>query len=107
MITEDLLKIAGYKNDKRTASIKIYCDDFFQKKVADKTGTKYFINFWHYPPHEYSNGAIIGGSWLFEMMLNEPHCTFEIHRPTALEFCERKAEEFWNMMGAVYYESNE
>lgn len=104
MITEEQLAEAGYRKHPAGA-IKQFCDFLYQRKITDELGTRYFNNFWHYPPYEFG-GQQQDGTWLFEITMNEPHCTFEIHRPDSLQFCELKGEEFWRMMGAVYYETD-
>lgn len=105
IITEEQLIAVGYK--KYPAGVfRQYCDFLYQRRITDEDGTRYFNAFWHYPGTSH-HGLDIPAAWLFEVTLNEPHCTIEIHRPSELFFCERKAEGFWFMMGAVYYERNE
>lgn len=105
IITEEQLIAVGYQKY-QPGVIKPYCDFLYQRRITDEEGTRYFNAFWHYPPYEV-HGHQEPGTWLFELSLNEPHSTFEIHRPATIPFCELKAEEFWRMMGAVYYERNE
>ena len=78
-----------------------YNDFFYQKKFSDQKGIKYFLEFVHYPEFE-----LIPQQWMLKLTNNEPHMTFEIHKPISIDDAERRAELFFRTQECEYYELN-
>lgn len=76
-----------------------HADYFMQRKVCDPTGVRYFIDFAHY--------MALGDVWMCSLSINEPHCTFEQHRPTDLDMTEARCYKVWDLLGRPYYERSE
>lgn len=103
MITQEQLEERGYRHCGKGAEGSFqYCDFFMQRKVTDPDGIRYFIEFVHYP-----KGRFCDAAWMCHLNINEPHCTFEQHRPTDLDATENRCYEVWNLMGRPYYERYE
>lgn len=98
MTEKDLIK-AGYKRYSDYSGLFRYSDFFYQKKVVDKKGTKYFIEMIHYSAH-YKDSE----SWMCHLSTISPHYTFEQHHVDDLKKCEKNCEKFFQTMGCEYYE---
>lgn len=102
------LESNGYKKYPATQFEK-YSDFFYQKKVCDEFGIKYFIEFIYYSGGILPNGITFEGSFKAEININEPHQTYSIHHLNNLEKikdAEQKIEQFWLILGS-YYEKYE
>lgn len=98
------LESNGYKKYAATPFEK-YADSFYQKKVCDEFGVKYFINFIHYSGARFGNGATLNDSIKAEIIINEPHQTYSIHHLNTLDKIkdsEQKIEQFWLILGSYY-----
>ncbi|MEK6879339.1 MAG: hypothetical protein AABY22_07025 [Nanoarchaeota archaeon] len=95
------------KNGYRVCSNNIvfpYSDYFYQKCIKDEIGKKYSINLVHYPAHHN-----FLASWMVELTNNEPHLTFQEHRPKLenemdLIVIENNCEKFWKTFNCEYCE---
>jgi len=102
MITTKLLAASGYRPNKMCNPSFPYSDSFWQRKLTDENGIKYFIEFVHYP-----KGSGLKEAWMMNMNINEPHCTFQIHRAGDINKAEVMCEEVWRATGGIYYERNQ
>lgn len=102
MITPEALLAAGYLRSRSGPhSAHPYASALYQKRFEDEGGTRYFINFWQYTER--------GGSatWMCELTQNDPHMTFQIHRPSCITKAEQACLLFWvTLAGSAYYEVN-
>lgn len=83
-----------------------YSDYFYQKRFSDDIGIRYHIEFFHYAGVTFPNGEM-PESWMVEMNQNEPHMTFQLHRPESIEQAESAVIRFWYCMFCDYHERNE
>lgn len=99
-MSEQELLNAGYRMHVNSGVFHEPADFFFQKRLRDEHGTRYFINFYHYPAQ-----MGMSESWMCSLHQNEPHMTFEQHRVTSREEAERNCEVFWHQVAqGTYYE---
>lgn len=103
MITNDQLEARGYKKWNAPQANQ-FSDCFYQKRFSDDVGIKYHIEFVHYPKHVFENGQSMPESWMVALNNNEPHFTFQFHRPKSIDEAESKCETFFKAMGCEYYE---
>ena len=106
MITEQELKDAGYRKHAGNGH-QPYSDFFYQKRFTDEHGIKYHVELNHYAAITWPNGQPMSESWMAELHNNEPHMTFQIHRPDSIADVEDRAEKFWRSMACDYYERYE
>lgn len=102
------LESNGYKKYPATQFEK-YSDFFYQKKVCDQFGIKYFIEFVYYSAARFGDGTTLNSSFKAEITINEPHQTYSVHHLNNLEKikdAEQKIEQFWLILGS-YYEKYE
>jgi hypothetical protein len=101
MVTDLELEKAGYKKYGSNGITYPYSDFFYQKKVVDERGVKYFIAFVHY-----SHDAQLTESWMVGFNQNEPlHLRFDIHSHVSIDVAEFMCEKFWvTMCNSTYYE---
>lgn len=100
MITDKLLLKNGYKR---------YSDDvytslcFFQKRIKDKKGTKYFINIHKYMFYLHDNKP----SYEVRLYLEKEKYSIELilfsFRDMTLEDIENEVEELWKKLELKYY----
>jgi len=83
-ITEAELVAAGYTRCSKNDHSFPYSDFFYQKKFRDAQGIKYFVELVHY---SHSEGPVTE-AWSSYMNINQPHMTFQIHRPNSLATVE-------------------
>lgn len=107
MITEEALAKLGYRKYECTPPSFPHGDFFMQKRFTDDKGIKYFVEFVHYPPIAFRNGSDWGEDWMAVLHVNEPHMTFEQHRPISIEVAEKRVEAFFEKMCCQYYETYE
>jgi len=106
---QNYLKNHGYKFYPQTGVSFPYSDGFYQKKIEDDKGIKYFIEFVFYAETRYPNGAKSNFGFMANLNVNEPHQTYQIHNLNSLDKiveAEKKIELFWNILGS-YYETFE
>ena len=102
MIAEEQLQKLDYRKWGPTAWFP-FCDFFYQRRVTDEQGIRYFIDVKHYPTEIY-HGVKVGGAWEVEMNINEPPVRFAITHPESINEFESLCHKFWEMMGKPYYE---
>lgn len=106
MITEEQLVEGGYNRYPNSNITHTFSDFVYQKKfvdVADGKSIKYWINIYHYPGFSTDHPNV----WMAELTNNEPHYTFQIHRPDNLKNVEELCEKFFSTMGCEYYERHQ
>ena len=101
MITEQQLIRRGYRKHKGGGIAFQFSDFFYQLKFTDEDGIRYWLEFVHY---EELPGGDKGGSWMCNLNINDPHCTFQQHRVKDLDLSEKLAVSVWIAIGAPYYE---
>lgn len=106
MITEQALEAMGFKRYEHTGSVPYqYADFFYQARIVDKKGTKYFLNFWHFPREDQ-----IPEGWTAESILytesNDPwfKMEFYVYPDTKIEHIMLDVESFWDLAPCGYYE---
>ena len=102
-ITEQALLARGYRKFEAASVTMPYADYFYQKRIVDEAGTKYFIEVVHYPlkaehrlPESWQCGMTVSGTGY--------HYEFKQHWATDIERCEQRCEVFFQTMGCEYYE---
>ena len=81
-----------------------HSDYFYQKKITDDGGVKYFVDVVHYPEMQLHYGTKLEESWMVHLNINEPQMRFDQHR-VSLEIALEKCEKFFQTMGCEYYET--
>ncbi len=101
-MTENNLISRGYVKYKNNETY-LYYDYFYQLKVKDSKGIKYFINIQHHPS---IHG--LAESYNCELRTNEPFYIFEqpYIKLDELDEIEEKCEIFWQTFKCEYYELN-
>ena len=105
---QNYLKENNYNFYPQTGVSFPYSDGFYQKKIEDNKGIKYFIEFVFYAETRYPNGAKANFGFMANLSIHEPHQTHQIHHLNSLDKiieAEKKIEEFWKIFGN-YYETN-
>lgn len=105
MTIKEYLFSLGYQEFKSTFLFR-HADLFFQRRVEDDRGIKYFIDFVYYSPIE----GKVGETWTCHLTINNPHQTYEQHWLKTIEDVNRaieKCELFFNTMDCEYYEKYE
>lgn len=107
-MTEQQLIDAGYKRCNHTEVSFPYADFFYQKRIRDARGIKYFIEFVHYAPMDFKNNNIAPESWTLNWNNNEPHYTFQAHKVDgSIGIYESMIDRLWLSLGCEYYELND
>lgn len=104
MIGEEELLELGYKRYPGDQIIHPGSDFFYQKRVDDERGQKYFVNLYHYSAAHYPNGSTVPANWMAEMRTDDPFLTFQIHYAQSIERVEELCERFFTQMGCSYHE---
>ena len=102
-ITEKLLLENGYEKWKSNDVIFPYAECFYQKRIKDITGTKYFIDIIYYSD---INDAIhtVNESYMGYLNINNPHYIFNHHNLTDLKTFEDECATFFTTFHCEYYE---
>lgn len=104
MITDEELTKRGYRKfENRSRVTHEFSDYFWQKRFDDDKGIKYLIEFYHYPPLRQQVSDWLE-PWMAELHINDPHFTFQWHRPSSIADAEAKCETFFTSMGCSYYD---
>ena len=102
MINDNLLEKNGYTkyNDNVYNSETLY-----QKKVKDKKGTKYFVDFYKYVFTVFNNEPI----YEVRLHINKDNYSlnillYTISKDMSLEEIEKEVDKIWHDLGGDYYE---
>ena len=104
MITDEILLENGYRQYSDTW---YNADRLYQKRIKDKKGTKYFINFLSYDLPIFNNETrydvrLSSGTKDYDMEI----VLFNISS-MSLKDIENKIEEIWTKLNLEYYEEEE
>lgn len=104
---ENLLK-SGYKEYPKPEWVNEFVYKFYQKKITDEKGTKYFIDVYSY--YDEDSGLTDYEFRLqTESLVNCKNCfcnatLFGLDFEVTIIDAEKKIEELWNALGGIYYE---
>lgn len=104
MITDEILLENGYRKYNDTW---YNADRLYQKRIKDKRGTKYFINFLRYNLPVFDNeprydAILSSGTKDYDMEI----VLFNIDK-MSIEDIENKIEEMWTKLNLEYYEEGD
>lgn len=96
----EYLEYRGYVKYNQCYKVNSYSDYFYQKKISDNKGIKYFLNLLHWSNVDRPD------SWAMILQINEPFYVFEQHNIELkdLDKLEEKCSLFFKTMGCEYYE---
>jgi len=102
-ITEEQLAVNGYRKHGKS-HFKEHSDFLYQKCIRDKKGKRYYINFFHYPPHK----GVIPDSYTVNLQIDaNVSYIFEMFslNNKSIAFVEKKCKLFWDKIAnKKYYE---
>jgi len=103
MLNESQLLAAGYERYK--AYGKPHADFLYQKRITNSSGTKYFIDVFHYP-EEMHNGTILPEAYVAEMNCSDKFRLTD-YKPQHINIVEENMELFWGTFWGKYYRRND
>lgn len=105
MLTPEILLAAGYRED--VVPMLSSASRFFQRRVTDERGTRYFIDAYFYAPIPQISS--IGGFDVGVYLEHTGGQTSEtrFHSVTDLAFVEQAAEQIWTTLQCPYREADD
>lgn len=105
-MTDEVLLNSGYKEHEVDTRFKPYADKFFQKRIKDEKGTKYFIGVNKYiidgkDSYEYELYTEKDDMYAFRCLI------YGIQAPMTIEEIEEEIENIWKNNKFSYYERND
>ena len=108
IICDETLLMSGYKEFEKPVWVNEFVYKFYQKRIEDEKGTRYFINVYTYYDEE--NGLTDYEFRLqTESLANENKCfcgvnLYGFDYEMTITDIETKIEVLWNALGGIYYE---
>ena len=110
IICDETLLMSGYKEFKKPEWVNEFVDKFYQKKITDEKGIRYFIDVYTYYDEE-SGLTDYEFRLNAEALANDKPCfcnvnLFGFDYEVTITDAETKIEVLWNAIGGIYYEKN-
>ena len=108
IICDETLLKSGYKEFEKPIWVNEFVHKFYQKRIEDEKGTRYFINVYTY--YDETSGLTDYEFRLqTESLANENKCfcsvsLFGFDCEVTITDVETKIEVLWNALGGIYYE---
>lgn len=105
-MTDKVLLNSGYKECEVDTRFKPYAEKFFQKRIKDEEGTKYFIGVNKYiidekESYQYELYTEKDDMYAFKCLI------YGIQAPMTIEEIEEEIENIWKSNNFSYYERKE
>ena len=102
-MTDEVLLNSGYKECEVDTRFKPYAEKFFQKRIKDEEGTKYFIDVYKYIIDNQEDYEV--ELYTFKENVYDFKCLiYSVEKPLTIEEIEEEIENIWKNNNFSYYE---